>query len=51
MSCNAEYCSKNPSYSDYKSFDANQDYRVRILLIAHFHPCNVLKLRDMPFNQ
>jgi len=31
MTCKAEYCSKNPTYDVYKSFDANQNCRVRIL--------------------
>jgi hypothetical protein len=29
--CKAEYYSNNPTYHDYKSVDANQDCRVRIL--------------------
>ena len=29
--CKTEYCSKNPTYDVYKSFDANQNCRVRIL--------------------
>jgi hypothetical protein len=29
--CKTDYCSKNPSYNVYKSFDANQNCRVRIL--------------------
>jgi hypothetical protein len=29
--CKTEYYSKNPTYDDYKSFDANQDCRVMIL--------------------
>ena len=31
MICNTEYCPKNPAYDDYKSLDANQNCRVRIL--------------------
>jgi hypothetical protein len=31
MTCKTEYCSKNPTYDVYKSLDANQDCRVRIL--------------------
>ena len=31
MTCKTEYCSKNPTYDVYKSFDANQNCRVRIL--------------------
>ena len=31
MTCATEYCSKNPTYDVYKSFDANQNCRVRIL--------------------
>jgi hypothetical protein len=31
MICKTEYCSKNPTYDVYKSFDANQNCRVRIL--------------------
>ena len=30
--CKTEYYSNNPTYNDYKSLDANQDCRVRILL-------------------
>ena len=29
--CKTEYCSKNPTYDVYKSLDANQNCRVRIL--------------------
>jgi hypothetical protein len=29
--CKKEYCSNNPTYDDYKSIDANQNCRVRIL--------------------
>ena len=29
--CKTEYYSKIPTYNDYKSFDANQDCRVKIL--------------------
>jgi len=29
--CKTDYCSKNPTYDVYKSFDANQNCRVRIL--------------------
>ncbi len=29
--CKTNYCSKNPTYDVYKSFDANQNCRVRIL--------------------
>ena len=29
--CKTEYCSKNPTYDVYKSFDVNQNCRVRIL--------------------
>jgi len=29
--CKKEYYSNNPTYDDYKSFDANQDCRVKIL--------------------
>jgi hypothetical protein len=32
IDCKAEYYSKNPTYDDYKSHDANQDCRVRIVL-------------------
>ena len=31
MSCATEFCSKNPTYDVYKSLDANQNCRVRIL--------------------
>jgi hypothetical protein len=31
MICKTEYCSNNPTYDVYKSFDANQNCRVRIL--------------------
>jgi len=31
MTCKTEYCTKNPTYDIYKSFDANQNCRVRIL--------------------
>ncbi len=31
MICKTEYCSNNPTYNDYKFFDANQNCRVRIL--------------------
>ena len=31
MTCATEYCSKNPTYDVYKSLDANQNCRVRIL--------------------
>ena len=31
MTCGTEYCSKNPTYDVYKSLDANQNCRVRIL--------------------
>ncbi len=31
MTCKKEYCSKNPTYDVYKSVDANQNCRVRIL--------------------
>ena len=31
MECQKEYYSKTPAYEDYKSFDANQDCKVRIL--------------------
>ena len=31
MTCKTEYCSKNPTYDVYKSFDANENCRVRIL--------------------
>jgi hypothetical protein len=31
MICKTEYCSNNPTYNVYKSFDANQNCRVRIL--------------------
>ena len=31
MTCKTEYCSKNPTYHVYKSLDANQNCRVRIL--------------------
>jgi hypothetical protein len=31
MICKTDYCSKNPTYDVYKSFDANQNCRVRIL--------------------
>jgi hypothetical protein len=31
MICKTEYCSKNPTYDVYKSFDADQNCRVRIL--------------------
>jgi hypothetical protein len=31
MECQKEYYSKTPAYEDYKSFDANQDCRVKIL--------------------
>jgi hypothetical protein len=31
MVCKTEYCSKNPTYDVYKSLDANQNCRVRIL--------------------
>lgn len=31
IECKKEYYSKNPTYHDYKSFDANQDCRVKIL--------------------
>jgi hypothetical protein len=31
IECKTEYYSKNPTYDDYKSFDANQDCRVKIL--------------------
>ena len=32
LECKTEYFSKNPTYHDYKSVDANQDCKVRILL-------------------
>jgi hypothetical protein len=32
VDCKTEYFSNNPTYNDYKSVDANQDCRVRILL-------------------
>jgi len=32
VDCKTEYFSKNPTYNVYKSLDANQDCRVRILL-------------------
>jgi len=32
IDCKAEYYSKNPTYDVFKSFDANQDCKVRILL-------------------
>jgi len=32
IECKTEYLSNNPTYDDYKSVDANQDCRVRILL-------------------
>ena len=32
IECKKEYYSNNPTYDDYKSVDANQDCRVRILL-------------------
>ncbi len=31
MTCKTGYCSKNPTYDVYKSLDANQNCRVRIL--------------------
>ena len=31
MTCKTEYCSKNSTYDDYKSLDANQNCQVRIL--------------------
>ena len=31
MICKTEYCSKNPTYNDYKFLDANRNCRVRIL--------------------
>jgi hypothetical protein len=31
MTCKTEYCSQNPTYDIYKSLDADQDCRVRIL--------------------
>jgi len=31
MTCGTEYCSKNPTYDIYKSLDANQNCRVRML--------------------
>jgi hypothetical protein len=31
MICKTEYCSNNLTYNDYKSLDANQNCRVRIL--------------------
>jgi hypothetical protein len=31
MTCETAYCSKEPTYDDYKSLDANQNCRVRIL--------------------
>ena len=31
MTCKTDYCSKNPTYDVYKSLDANQNCRVRIL--------------------
>jgi hypothetical protein len=31
MTCKTEYCSKNPTYNVYKSLDANQNCRVRVL--------------------
>jgi len=31
MICKTEYCSENPAYDVYKSLDANQNCRVRIL--------------------
>ena len=31
LPCKTEYCQKNPTYERYKSFDANQNCRVRIL--------------------
>ena len=31
MTCETEYCSKNPTYDVYKSLDADRDCRVRIL--------------------
>jgi hypothetical protein len=32
VDCKTEYFSENPTYNVYKSFDTNQDCRVRILL-------------------
>ena len=32
VDCKIEYFSKNPTYNDYKSFDANQNCEIRILL-------------------
>ncbi len=32
VDCKIEYFSKNPTYDDYKSFDANQNCEIRILL-------------------
>ena len=31
MTCETEYCSKNPTYDVYKSLDADRDCRVKIL--------------------
>jgi hypothetical protein len=31
MTCETEYCAKNPTYEDYKSLDADQNCRVRIV--------------------
>jgi hypothetical protein len=31
MICKTEYCSNNPTYNNYKSLDANQNCRVKIL--------------------
>jgi len=31
MTCKTEYCPRNPTYDVYKSFDANQNCRLRIL--------------------
>jgi hypothetical protein len=31
MTCQTLYCSKNPTYDDYQTLDANQNCRVRIL--------------------
>ncbi len=31
MTCKTKYCSKNPTYDVYESYDANQNCRVRIL--------------------
>jgi hypothetical protein len=36
MICKTEYCSNNPTYNDYKFFDANQNCRVRILPECNF---------------